>query len=210
MKCTSASSWGCELKYHEVRQKKRSPGQPLREAVSWNVNHINCFIRKKSQPLREAVSWNDICFMRRTVPSSQPLREAVSWNEPDTKVGPLSLVSLFVRLWVEIARFIPVSGYTCSQPLREAVSWNTVNYVGERVKGKSASSWGCELKYKNIVLPMLTWIVSLFVRLWVEITVEKFSMSDIRCQPLREAVSWNKKHDNYYVAGPVVSLFVRL
>ena len=118
-------------------------------------------------------------------------------------------VSLFVRLWVEIARFIPVSGYTCSQPLREAVSWNTVNYVGERVKGKSASSWGCELKYKNIVLPMLTWIVSLFVRLWVEITVEKFSMSDIRCQPLREAVSWNKikrsnKNEMY------VSLFVRL
>ena len=99
---SSASSWGCELKYHEVRQKKRSPGQPLREAVSWNVNHINCFIRKKSQPLREAVSWNDICFMRRTVPSSQPLREAVSWNVGADCSGEKICVSLFVRLWVEM------------------------------------------------------------------------------------------------------------
>ena len=142
----SASSWGCELKYHEVRQKKRSPGQPLREAVSWNVNHINCFIRKKSQPLREAVSWNDICFMRRTVPSSQPLREAVSWNEPDTKVGPLSLVSLFVRLWVEIILHLKLSVESSGQPLREAVSWN--NAVTSQDQKPN---------------------VSLFVRLWVEI-----------------------------------------
>ena len=142
---SSASSWGCELKYHEVRQKKRSPGQPLREAVSWNVNHINCFIRKKSQPLREAVSWNDICFMRRTVPSSQPLREAVSWNVGADCSGEKICVSLFVRLWVEMN---PYKGWPTllSQPLREAVSWNSVHPCGITPNLSSASSWGCELK----------------------------------------------------------------
>ena len=80
------------------------------------------------QPLREAVSWNTKIVLEVENTESQPLREAVSWNT-----------------WNRY----DVYWSSCSQPLREAVSWN------KRLSGrwiccfKSASSWGCELKYQN-------------------------------------------------------------
>ena len=129
------------------------------------------------QPLREAVSWNDEEAMGLTTINRQPLREAVSWNFPPS------------------GSFWPVF----SQPLREAVSWNFEVQIEMIASGKSASSWGCELKYLLHILFYYIQIVSLFVRLLVEITVEKFSMSDIRCQPLREAVSWNMTCDTLYL-----------
>ena len=121
-------------------------------------------------------------------------------------------VSLFVRLWVEILSIsktlVPgatsASSWGCElklqhrmpcfgnggQPLREAVSWNT---------HRMNSYWEGEF-------------VSLFVRLWVEITTQLHKIltmpsasswgcelkyictsksNYIYCQPLREAVSWN-------------------
>ena len=76
----------------------------------------------------------------------QPLREAVSWN---TNV---------------CRRLYPWRG----QPLREAVSWNTRRCVLSMRASKSASSWGCELKF------------------FVNVNIDYLSS-----QPLREAVSWN-------------------
>ena len=78
---SSASSWGCELKY--------VVGQLLDVLVL-------------SQPLREAVSWNVNSFLLLCDFLCQPLREAVSWNATICKILVASSVSLFVRLWVEI------------------------------------------------------------------------------------------------------------
>ena len=181
------------------------------------INVLDKIKKEICQPLREAVSWNLLNIPISCLETSQPLREAVSWNENAMRLWveilcpytscPTVSVSLFVRLWVEIlmqllSSCLPqsASSWGCElkcvsclrrtictrQPLREAVSWNVFIII--------------------LVRPVT---VSLFVRLWVEITVEKFSMSDIRCQPLREAVSWNIK-GVFSGNWRQVSLFVRL
>ena len=40
--------------------------------------------------------------------------------------------------------------------------------------------------------------VSLFVRLWVEMTLPRLMANETRCQPLREAVSWNAFRANSF------------
>ena len=66
----------------------------------------------------------------------------------------------------------------------------------------SASSWGCELKYRyNYELDDVA-DVSLFVRLWVEMPRVGSSNGFHRRQPLREAVSWN----DYDIEGNSVKL----
>ena len=101
------------------------------------------------------------------------------------------------------------------QPLREAVSWNneytqkatpadkSASSWGCELKCKygivffrqslSASSWGCELKYESNQNSLVQSPVSLFVRLWVEISSHTPNNRILSCQPLREAVSWNTK-----------------
>ena len=172
-------------------------------------------------------------------------------------LSALSVVSLFVRLWVEISVHCHPLQENCRQPLREAVSWNNFFWCRNTVRRKSASSWGCELKYQ-VFRPLLfltgsasswgcelksfransfpsvgqsasSWgcelkwhgcyfgflvvVVSLFVRLWVEmcsscnnsglsksasswgcelkLSNRKYWHKMGNCQPLREAVSWN-------------------
>ena len=144
----SASSWGCELKYLELYyQPQAFRRQPLREAVSWNVT-IRC-------------SYNNVVC--------QPLREAVSWNVLIALNTVLAVVSLFVRLWVEMSDNWRLRKMTNRQPLREAVSWNNFSLHNGWLSILSASSWGCELKYNNKSAISATDNVSLFVRLWVEI-----------------------------------------
>ena len=121
------------------------------------------------QPLREAVSWNAAApYGRFLYMGSQPLREAVSWNIEITYNVTEQVVSLFVRLWVEILLILVIleTNYcqplreavswnvnsintelaNCGQPLREAVSWNFYSLMTISVNLMSASSWGCELK----------------------------------------------------------------
>ena len=80
------------------------------------------------------------------------------------------MVSLFVRLWVEISAITASAPWTVSasswgcelkylytldtlflwrQPLREAVSWNIYRNWCCIYRYKSASSWGCKLKYEQ-------------------------------------------------------------
>ena len=126
---------------------------------------------------------------------SQPLREAVSWNFCGRQmVDKTPIVSLFVRLWVEIVSSFGVLRPLSCQPLREAVSWNnsliapnTVWFLVslfvrlwveiEQIRlytvwMMSASSWGCELKLRHDTESCARLSVSLFVRLWVEITAK--------------------------------------
>ena len=98
----SASSWGCELKYGMRVCGLKRKGQPLREAVSWNVKNKVSVGESNRQPLREAVSWNKIfSIWRFIIPVSLFVR---LWVEiiPVTITSSTSYVSLFVRLWVEI------------------------------------------------------------------------------------------------------------
>ena len=120
----SASSWGCELKCRQQKPHQSADRcQPLREAVSWNVS-------------RPIYIESDMC---------QPLREAVSWNTWDIIKKGRCVVSLFVRLWVEIFTTIFTVICVLRQPLREAVSWNILPYniecFWERQPLREAVSW---------------------------------------------------------------------
>ena len=76
-----------------------------------------------------------------------------------------------------------------------ASSWGCeLKFFGEHERiwcKPSAFSWGCELKYQYNLCKHLQFWVSLFVRLWVEIYKARYTTKANRCQPLREAVSWN-------------------
>ena len=161
-------------------------------------------------------------------------------------------VSLLVRLWVEIFILLnnnyltlSASSWGCElkcqilaletgiirQPPREAVSWNE-NYTGKGIaKTESASSWGCELKFHEGDTIHRWNVVSLLVRLWVEISCRPRNyfiltsasswgceLKYIRtlpanrffyCQPPREAVSWNVR-TLIWKHRAKVSLLVRL
>ena len=186
----SASLWGCELKLSTKQYKKIVHGQPPCEAVSWNTF-------KQARAL-------------------------------------LNNVSLLVRLWVEIVSvgtMIPRAGsaslWGCElkccrdinckqclcQPPCEAVSWN----YGQRFPsiGGYNRQPPCEaVSWNNYpVFQLCGPIVSLLVRLWVEITylhlhyhlsapsaslwgcelkyVVFRNETRVECQPPCEAVSWN-------------------
>ena len=164
---------------------------------------------KNSQPPREAVSWNTYGIRRCSPTRSQPPREAVSWNR------------INVRKKFTVSR----------QPPREAVSWNLKNVGLGNVTSvsllvrlwveifrsrlcwslcrSSASSWGCELKF----FLDLFWVSRIKCQppreavSWNDWEVEIWVVK--MCQPPREAVSWNK---NVAISSEVanVSLLVRL
>ena len=141
------------------------------------------------------------------------------------------VVSLFVRLWVEILIVFFVPSGKVSQPLREAVSWNNLDRIARlQALGqplREAVSWNTIIS--QIVTGMIcqplreavSWneeynkqrkeqsIVSLFVRLWVEMAWIMSIFLCVSCQPLREAVSWNATILRISVSL-YVSLFVRL
>ena len=166
----SASSWGCELKYGHCYGRRRNTSQPLREAVSWNINSRPRDTRYFSQPLREAVSWNTNALRPLRKMLRQPLREAVSWNVYD--YFPCKTLRSSASSWgCELKCLLPwATVWTNSQPLREAVSWNESvkkklsdgndvslfvrlwveiwTLLRTETEHQSASSWGCELKYK--------------------------------------------------------------
>ena len=169
--CTmmSASSWGCELKYKSnnaaiiIAMSASSWGCELK----WHWRSV----RKAAdgQPPREAVSWNSIYYESIWCRCCQPPREAVSWNVLASSGRFWISVSLLVRLWVEML------------PTQISVTNDS----------PSASSWGCELKYKRNWIYFRWDIVSLLVRLWVEIQSQPGRGVHETSQPPREAVSWN-------------------
>ena len=101
-KASSASLWGCELKFYNNNWKNRNHRQPPCEAVSWNhlkgkkvkywsvsllvrlwveMNEIWILLLHHSrQPSCEAVSWNDSQKIVLADDRRQPPCEAVSWN----------------------------------------------------------------------------------------------------------------------------------
>ena len=187
----SASLWGCELKWIFPATFRRGSSQPPCEAVSWNVEDSVIDISGGCQPPCEAVSWNFAVAV-----------ESVSM-----------IVSLLVRLWVEIfflysSQFAhgsaslwgcelkwAINGQICHgwrsaslwgcelkcrpfplipapfpcQPPCEAVSWNNTTEYSWMWSLWSASLWGCELKLHSSVWYLPRQVVSLLVRLWVEI-----------------------------------------
>ena len=207
----SASSWGCELKY----LMRSWCSLLISSASSWGCElkclyHVLLGRCARRQPLREAVSWNVIADVA-CVPEEFVSLFVRLWVEMRSLLRiPLeSLVSLFVRLWVEIV-FPGIHPFRIGgQPLREAVSWNIQGPRYYRWRFSSASSWGCELKSPLTCNDLVSYCVSLFVRLWVEMVYWRaWKWAG------RSASSWGCELKSTGPAGTVtpaaVSLFVRL
>ena len=164
----SASLWGCELKYYSVgclQSFYQSASLWGCELKCMNYLLTVCF---QSQPPCEAVSWNVWCIY---------------------SIGSDKLVSLLVRLWVEIRYSVCRSRTVASASLwgcelkwckqtnylerwRSASLWGCelkyIPFAGRLCRRGSASLWGCELKFNIMVLENSKTGVSLLVRLWVE------------------------------------------
>ena len=183
----SASLWGCELKCLETSLTTCAFRQPPCEAVSWNAVQA---ADERQQTVSLLVRlWVEIFLLTAVANQAyrQPPCEAVSWN-----------IALSVSKQDQI-----------SQPPCEAVSWNVaVSFHFSRI-WSSASLWGCELKCTYINVICTDSVVSLLVRLWVEMQALLEGNYRAVCQPPCEAVSWNKvaTSDDASIA---VSLLVRL
>ena len=168
----SASLWGCELKWTAQRFYSESYfvsllvrlwvemrvclllGMLLPVSLLvrlWVEMHCTVWCWKLSyrQPPCEAVSWNILWQRNGICGIGQPPCEAVSWN-----IGHYSNSEL-----------------EKSQPPCEAVSWNVDHMLLAYADYLSASLWGCELKYISGDTIFSGFVVSLLVRLWVEIGV---------------------------------------
>ena len=120
--------------------------QPLREAVSWNIQRTNYRNNCLCQPLREAVSWNTgetETLKDLGVSASSWGCELKSFYKEVSLIWPMSASSWGCELKFQKVRR---QAWTQCQPLREAVSWNANWDCNALVFCMSASSWGCELK----------------------------------------------------------------
>ena len=119
----SASSWGCELKcpwgIHALRLSQSASSWGCELKCVWPL--LGCSLDTSASSWGCELKYTEIGIFDEYI--GQPLREAVSWNISITLEVPGRLVSLFVRLWVEIKIHI------------------TIEFIF-----MSASSWGCELK----------------------------------------------------------------
>ncbi len=142
------------------------------------------------QPPCEAVSWNIPCQHTVLLSNRQPPCEAVSWNAQDRHCSWRWSVSLLVRLWVEIEIWPAV--LRCLY--RSASLWGCELKYKQSLKlaatCRSASLWGCELKYHrscfgiNCKLSASLWGCELKCRF-------EFHIWAVDRQPPCEAVSWN-------------------
>ena len=124
-KAWSASSWGCELKFHSTYP----PTNKSQSASSWGCELkyipfrilLILTLSASSWGCELKFKWDCYCDWN----CGQPPREAVSWN-----------AHIMQTIW-----------HWQRQPPREAVSWNSITYTPYLRHIVSASSWGCELKY---------------------------------------------------------------
>ena len=188
----SASLWGCELKCQRILVE----GSLGQSASLWGCE-LKC-----TRPLIEfdkiIVSllvrlWVEIMIVpsgKRTLGVSLLVR---LWVEipSETPVVLNQYVSLLVRLWVEIMRISDTGVTSIGQPPCEAVSWNAPRVSTD---GIILCQPPCEAVSWNVSSFVGRWVagvVSLLVRLWVEIW-------------------WSYRHNNRKNVSLLVRLWVEI
>ena len=166
----STSSWGRELKCFEQGSRKVTVTVDL-FVRSWVEIYQMSTLLLRLQVDLFVRSWVEITriFRQKQKLWSRPLREVVSWNDstPEYVTSCTSRPLREVVSWnIALVRAEP---HTKGRPLREVVSWNAK---------LSCACWD-------------KWVVDLFVRSWVEMSVQNQLCLRHPCRPLREVVSWN-------------------
>lgn len=126
------------------------------------------FVRNCCQPPCEAVSWNILHVYRKTGKIRQPPCEAESWNFYIGVAHTSGVVSLLVRLWIEI--------------------WDTE--ADGQPPPRSASLRGCELKY-FINTHFLPDVMLASLRSYELNCICKCRIWFVGSQLPRKAASWN-------------------
>ena len=168
------------------------PGElshPLREGVDWNkigvlslprkrvtlyvrvwIETKNLFVNdkeRKSHPLREGVDWNGFTSRISPVMYGHPLREGVDWNCRNKRGINSSLVTLYVRVWIETFDFRNLYNPTLS-PSTWGCGLKRHRLHGRCMELGSPSTWGCGLKLINSTWYHKESLVTLYVRVWIE------------------------------------------
>ena len=164
----SASLWGCELK---LKTGSRKIGK-LQSASLWG-----CELKFRDNFSIHSVLVVSL-LVRLWVEITSPDRlyrayvSASLWG-CELKWSHIHLLSNYTpsaSLWgceLKYRAFRPLPFLT-GQPPCEAVSWNASVSPSAPVIKPSASLWGCELKCTETVIGCIWRLVSLLVRLWVE------------------------------------------
>ena len=145
----SASSWGCELKCKKIGRWISDDFVSLFVRLWVEMTLLIAFWENAESASSWGCELKYVCYSYSYSKRSQPLREAVSWNTGIPVMGVIAeIVSLFVRLWVEIVQK-GTSMWLHRQPLREAVSWNRIGnctYILDRSQPlREAVSWNLNL-----------------------------------------------------------------
>ena len=207
----SSSSWGCELKCQERCFEVSDACHPLREDVSWNDELGASLNDNLGHPLREDVSWNNHVPKHSPAHDSHPLREDVSWNDAGVDKPSITIVILFVRMWVEMTwmvsstwseqvilfvrmwvEILKIMSYTFLEIVILFVRmWVEIPVFGSISHPfVSSSSWGCELKFCCQVNSWLHFRHPLREDVSWNISIHT-SIARGQGHPLREDVSWN-------------------
>ena len=120
-------------------------------------------------PPREGVDWNLLAFSLMSMRFRHPPREGVDWNK---FAGAHELLG-------------------ASHPLHEGVDWNKFLAYGFHAFIASPSTRGCGLKCFAAALLRRKPIVTLYTRVWIEISPPVFMRFPRFCHPLHEGVDWN-------------------
>ena len=112
-------------------------------------------------------------------------------------------------MWVEM--FFPFSLYSVPLVILLVRMWVEIyNNVARSISGQlSSSSWGCELKYRDMIQNQIEKLVILLVRMWVEMNTSHLSWQLLQGHPPCEDVSWNKHFFNI-IRRYTVILLVRM
>ena len=187
---------------------------PLREDVSWNMQRATV----SEEELRVILfvrMWVEILYP----PASRKWysMSSSSWGCELKCYATAKFVShisviLFVRMWVEISLLLCFSRLSACHPLREDVSWNDIDNWNwgdlARHPLREDVSWNIPLLHTpsaiSVILFVRMWVeitmeglktsrscVILFVRMWVEMVKLSEAFQWRHCHPLREDVSWN-------------------
>ena len=124
-------------------------GLPLYEGVDWNMEMHKNNICDLCLPLYEGVDWNDLKCQSPECGWRLPLYEGVDWNRRE-----------------KIPEVFP-----CSLPLYEGVDWNSCYIKFNSFFPLSPSLRGSGLKSLVNWFTKLIFVVSLFTREWIEMSI---------------------------------------
>ena len=176
----------------------------LCESVDWNsivLSPIGCL---NGHSLCESVDWNIKTLFRTADNSRHSLCESVDWNSNLVPNNVSGVVTLFVRVWIEITTYLTyvvlplsLSLWECglklplflalfcictSHSLCESVDWNIKTHIVDYEKICHSLCESVDWNRRTVISWKPTW-VTLFVRVWIEM-LRQFCERERLCKSL--------------------------